>query len=115
MTTLHVPNVTRLAGYAQIAVGLAVVLAIVYAVRKLQQGAGAVANAIAEPAAELYLNLTHDAAEVLGAVRLPSGQYITFNEIVEAGSKLGSDNRFTWQGQRYEVSREGSGYKAVRV
>lgn len=109
MTTLNVPNVTKLAGYAQIAVGIAVLIGLYTVIRKLQFGAGEAGKSFGE------FFYSFGRVENLGEVLLPSGERIAIDDIVQSGSMVDSKNRFNWRGQRYELERSGEGYTARRI
>lgn len=54
---------------------------------------------------------------VPGGVVLADGGYLSFDSIINAGSKVGGDGTFMWQGVRYRVTqrRPDNNYGAVRV
>jgi len=73
---------------------------------------------IARPIAYTISALTLPAAvHVNGGAVLPDGGYVSFDAILNAGSKVDSRQEFSWQGVRYRlVKRRSDGnYDAIRA
>lgn len=88
----------------------------------LAKGTEAVAAAadtvIAAPIAYVVASLIlPPQLHVPGGVVFADGGYLAFDSIINAGSKVGSDGTFMWQGARYRVTqrRSDNNYGAVRV
>lgn len=86
---------------------------------KLGAPGGTLDTFIAQPIAYVISSLTLPSAQhVAGGAVLQDGGYVSFDAIVNAGSKVDGNGNFTWGGARYRLiqpRRADGNYDAVRV
>lgn len=85
---------------------------------KLGAPGGALDTGIARPIAYIISALTlPPAVHVIGGAVLPDGGYVSWDAIVDAGSKLDSRGEFMWRNLKYRVTtrRADGNYDAIRV
>lgn len=87
--------------------------------QKLGAPGGALDTVIAQPIAYVISSFTLPAAvHVTGGAVLPDGGYVSFDAIVQAGSKVDGNGLFTWNGARYRLiqpRRSDGNYDAVQI
>lgn len=86
--------------------------------RKFKEQVDAGADFIAKPIAYIISSMTlPPAVHVNGGVVLPDGGYVSFDAIVNGGSKVAGDQTFFWRGVKYRVTkrRPDNNYDAVKV
>lgn len=84
---------------------LAVLGAVTYLIWKALQKFEAGAAALTQPIAEAWVNLTAPPrVQVLGLIKLPNGQQITVQKVVDAGGRITGAGLFTWQGVQYQIT-----------
>jgi hypothetical protein len=90
--------------------------AALYILYQLVAGSGQGASKAGEAFFRL-LNPRSVADDLANRVQLPSGELVTFEAIVKAGSKLDSRNRFTWNGNTYQLtgSSVSGTYEAIAI
>ena len=79
---------------------------------------GALDVYVARPIAYVISSLTLPAQQhVAGGAVLPDGGYVSWDAIVQAGSKLDSRGEFTWKNLRYRVTqrRKDGNYDTIRL
>lgn len=80
----------------------------------VESGADLIARPIAYTISALILPA---AVHVNGGAVLPDGGYVSFDAILNAGSKVDSHQEFSWRGVRYRLvkRRPDGNYDAIRI
>lgn len=86
--------------------------------RKADEGVDLIGDWIARPIAYVISKITLPPQfHVPGGVVFKDGGYVSWDAIIDGGSKLSSNNTFVWQGRLYRVlkRREDGNYAAEPV